>query len=295
MSWFLNHPYTMLTVSAFVVLLIGFAIVQGRAPVSLDSSNTSYWGGGGGFLNTNLEPQGIQRTNGDSSGLFDTVQNLPPFLYVPPQQNVVDLKEEKKEFDFEAFLAELSRPRTKPTTTSTPSPSIPEEYSYVPQAIITTSEPEEERTESQEALYKYGNEAGLIIQLFEDRNRSMARVLKDQFEDPTNPEKNDALVGLGNALMGVGESLEILESVPEQTRTANARLAESYKKAGEKLALVPNALTDEEKIAAMLAYNAAAEEYVRNYISLVNIFSLARVRFSSSDPGSVFMFTASGF
>lgn len=283
----------MLAVSAFVVLLIGFAIVQGRSPLPIDSSNTSYWQGSGGIVNVNLQPQGIETVSGSIPDLYGTVQNLPPFLYVPPQQTI-DTIEEKNEFDFEAFLAELSRPKAKPSTTSSPSISIPEEYSYVPQAIITTTEPEEGRSESQEALFKYGNEAGLIIQLFEDRNRSMARVLKDQFEDPTHPDKAAALVGLGNALVGVGESLQTLESVPDQARSANARLAESYKKTGEKLTLIPNAATDEEKIAAMLAYNAAAEEYVRNYISVVNLFSLARVRFSSSDPGSVFMFSSSG-
>lgn len=285
----------MLIVSAFVLFLVGFVIVQQRSPVSPGTSSTSSWGNTGGFLNTNLQPVGASNLSESPSGIYTAVQNLPPFLYTPPMQNIENTGETKNGFDFDAFLAELSRPKTSPATKNPSDSSVPDTYSYIPKNIISTSEASSERTESQEALHTYGNDAGLIIQLFEDRNKSMARILKDQFEDPTNPDKAAAVVNLGNAMVSVGESLEELESVPSQALSAHTRLAESYKKAGEKLALVPNAVTDEEKISAMLAYNATAEEFVRNYISLVTLFSAAGVTFSSNESGSVFTFTASSF
>lgn len=293
MHWLLNHPYTMLVVSTCVLLFIGFVVVQGRTPVSPNAPRTSSWGNVGGIGPFNFEPAETSNQT-EHPDLFRTVQNLPPFLYVPPAQNIDTHNTSRDTFDFEAFLAELSRPKKSSSTSTNPGLSTEEIYSYIPSSIVVTIEPSSTRTESQEALFRYGNEAGQIIQLFEDRNRSMARVLKDQFEDPTNPEKNAALTGLGNALIAVGESLEQIESIPSQATSVHARLAQSYKAAGEKLALVPNATTDEEKIAAMLAYNAAAEDYVRSYIAMVRLFSLSNVTFSSSDPGSVFMFSATG-
>ena len=124
----------------------------------------------------------------------------------------------------------------------------------------------------------------------------MARVLKDQFEDPQDSPKRSALIGLAASLAGVGDALLSIESIPGEARSANTRLAGSYRDMGEKLARIPDAGTDdEERISAMLIYNAAAEEYIKNYIALVTLFSLAEVTFRADEPGSVFMFSGGGF
>ena len=81
--------------------------------------------------------------------------------------------------------------------------------------------------------------------------------------------------------------------MPQEVAPANKNLAESYRAMGGKLRLIPDANTDEEKIQAMLGYNATVETFTKHYIALVTLFSLSGAIFRNDEPGSVFMFSGS--
>ena len=65
----------------------------------------------------------------------------------------------------------------------------------------------------------------------------------------------------------------------------------SYQEIGGKLLLVPKAHSDTDRVQAILSYNASADVFVKNYVAMANVFSTAGVKFTPSDPGSVFAFT----
>jgi len=293
MDWLRLHPYTLIAVAISILVLAGAYLIQQRLGVEPDPNRTVAWGGFNGLLYP-VDTSGRVNTTGEQTlpDLYRDVQSGPPFWYSPPTEGGAT-QSDTGAFDVEAFIAMLSEGGSDATNNNAGSGvgAFSDAYSFIPQGLIATSAPTKVLTESQQALRTYGNEAGSYIQVFEDRNRDMTRVLKDQFEDPEDALKRNALIGLAGSLAGVGDSLESIQEVPAEARSANAKLAGGYRDMGAKLALVPNAGTEEELISAMLTYNAAVEEYVKNYIALVTLFSLAEVTFRDDEPGSVFMFS----
>ncbi|RJQ34922.1 hypothetical protein C4556_01425 [Candidatus Parcubacteria bacterium] len=294
MDWLRLHPYTLIAVAVSILVLAGAYVIQQRLGVEPDPNRTVAWGGFNGLLYP-VDTSGRANTAAEQTlpDLYRDVQSGPPFWYSPPAMGDAGTEGDASTFDIEAFIAMLSEdsPNTGGDTGSVGAETFFDAYSFIPRGLIATSAPTQVFTESQQALHTYGNEAGSYIQVFEDRNRDMTRVLKDQFEDPEDALKRNALIGLAGSLAGVGESLENIQEVPTEARSANTKLAGSYRDMGAKLALVPNAGTEEELISAMLTYNAAVEGYVKNYVALVTLFSLAEVTFRDDEPGSVFMFS----
>lgn len=299
MDWFRTHPYALLTAIAAVLFLAGAYVVKERLSVPPDPSQTVAWGGFNDFLYPSLNTGNEARlTEQGLPDLYRDVQSGPPFWYSPSATGDSGDAQSSSSFDIEAFIAMLSEgsSNTGDAGETSGTEALFDAYSFIPRGLVATSAPAKVLTESQQALHTYGNEAGSFIQVFEDRNQDMARVLKDQFEDPQDSPKRSALIGLAASLAGVGDALLSIESIPGEARSANTRLAGSYRDMGEKLARIPDAGTDdEERISAMLIYNAAAEEYVKNYVALVTLFSLAEVTFRADEPGSVFMFSGGGF
>ena len=281
MEYLRERPYVIVAIVALSLIIIGFLIVRQRTAVS--PGDVRVWGGIGGYTpipntDTNYQP------TVDPGDLYTRVRHSPPFLYTPPEQ----IPSTESTDELAAFLRSLSK---SAGGTAVSASSSLDAYSFIPSGLISVAEPQTTRTPLQDDLYSYGNAVGSTIQSFEDRNRAMPRVLRDQFEDRADSQKRAALLDLAADLAGLGRSLDTIEPVPEIARTAHAKLVASYKEMGEKLAKVPDATTDEEIVAAMLTYNAAAEGYVRNFVALALIFSTADVRFTASEGGSVFTFT----
>ena len=292
MDWLREHPYASVTTMVAIVLLVGAYIVKERTTVSPDSTSTVAWGGGGGFLQPTA---GIQnRDVSEPPDLYQRVQSSAPFWYPAPPTNTSGEGGDVDTFDLDAFI-DLISPKKTGVGTDTGGSLLSDAYSFIPRGLIATSTPTTERTPTQEALHAYGNEAGTYVQVFEERNRDMTRVLKDQFEDRQDAPKKAALLGLADSLAGVGVALLAIENVPELAKSTHANLAESYKAMGVKLARVPDAQTDTENIEAMLAYNASVEEFIKSYVALATLFSLSEVTFRGDEPGSVFMFTGGSF
>jgi len=299
MQWFREHPYASAITAVSVVLFLGAYLVKERTAVSTHSSTTIAWGGTGGSFLFPILGEGVPAGSTLGKGLTDLYQQMrstPSFSYIPyaPADTSGD---ETNNFDLEDFLNQLSNGDGGSSigSTTTDDSVFADAYSFIPRGLISTTISESKQTPTQQALYKYGNDVGSYIKLFEERNPAMARILKDQFEDPRNPQKNAPLLTLAGDMVEIGLSLETLNEIPSMVAFANTRLSNSYKKMGAKLALIPDAARDEERIDAMLAYNAAAEEYVKSYVALATLFSIAEVKFGSTDPGSVFTFSAVSF
>lgn len=300
MQWFREHPYASAITAVSVVLFLGAYLVKERTMVSPHPSTTIAWGGtGSSFLFPILgEDVPIDNTLGkDLADLYQKMRNAPAFSYIPyaPADTSGDAE---NNFDPGSLLNQLSNGGNGDSgngATIIDDSVFADAYSFIPRGLIATTISESNQTPTQQALYRYGNDAGSYIKMFEERNPGMARILKDQFEDPRNPQKNALLLTLAEDMVEVGLSLEALNEIPSMVASANTRLSGSYKKMGEKLALIPDAARDEERIEAMLAYNAAVEEYVKGYVALATLFSIAEVKFGSTDSGSIFTFKATSF
>lgn len=292
MPWLHAHPYLAALLGTLIVLIIGVLIVVKRSDVQPQTTGLRAWGGVGSNLfdptNTNARPG----SRAQPDNLYSQVQGGPPFYYAPASQQLPLIQTENDDFDFEAFLTMLAGSGKAPD--DIPSGSSLDAYSFIPRGLISTTSLGKRRTETQQAIYDYGNEVGSYIQSFEERYRAAPQILKDQFEDREDPEKIAALLSLAGALEDVGFQLEALEA-PSEIRSAHQKVAASYKALGEKLSAVPKAKSDETVLTAILAYNAAAEAYVKNYVSLATLISAHGVTFSPEDAGSIFTFSAVSF
>ena len=283
--------------AAIVLLVIGVTVYERSAATPAASPTSTSWGGGslinplGNSQTTSLPPAG-------APDLYQAVQSGPPFYYNPTpaaSQNppsTTQFGNTNNSFDWNAFIAELSPPTASkqvPTTNT----DLSNAYAFIPQGLIgTTSAPT--LTPAQQELYDYGNEAGKIVQLFEKSNANMVQILKDQFEDPQNPQKISALNALAEGLSYAGYSLKKIDPVPPQAATLNVALAASYQDMGAKLALVGTAHSDQDRAQAMGVYNQSADSFTKNYVAMVLLFSSNGVRFGATDSGAVFMFTGAG-
>ena len=161
---------------------------------------------------------------------------------------------------------------------------------------VNISEPSQTTlSPEQKALYDYGNTAGAYIKAFEDAHMDMAIVLQDELDDQGNPQKRAALLALAKALADVGHSLKSMANVPPPVASFHIKIADSYEGMGEKLALIPETRAEDERLEAVITYNAVSDTFTEPYIALVELFSVHGVTFTADEPGSVFTFTATSF
>lgn len=290
MSWLRSHPYIAALLGAMVALSLGALIVSNRSDVGLQTTGLRAWGGVGSDL---FDPTARSRAGAkvQRDNIYSQVKSGPPFYYAPGAQNL-PLAEDADDLDLNTLLALLAE--SGKSTSAAPAETPLEAYSFIPQGLISTSTARVKLTPLQRSIFDYGNEAGSIIQSYEERYRAAPQILKDQFEDRKNPAKVAALVSLADALENVGVKLEDVDA-PSEIRSAHAKVAASYQELGEKLTLVPQAEGDQAVLEAILAYNAAAEAYVKNFVSLATVISAHGVRFSADDPGTVFTFSQASF
>lgn len=281
------HPYVAALGGAALVVVLGAYIVTSRASVGTQMSPPQTWSGAGADFS---DPIGAapQQTASNEDSLYTQVRSGAPFQYIaPPVQT--DTPEGSDDFDLEGLLASISRPKGGVSTGS--DTSLYDAYSFIPGGLISTSTHTAERTSIQGAMYEYGNDAGSYIQSYDELYRNAPQILKDQFEDRQNESKNARLAGLGNAMIGVGTSLQNIDPVPTPLQPANTRLGKSYVEMGTSLKAVAVAKSDQAVLDAILAYNASVEAFTKNYVALATLFSAYGVSFKSDEAGSVFMFT----
>ncbi len=288
MDWVRSHPYATACGAAGFAIMIGAFVVE-RGMLASPRDGISLWGGSGTPL--------INPTSYDTLGnVIDSQPQLGSSgaqpVYIPPTQHISDETGAPADtFDFGAFIASLTQPTGSAASSST---SINAAYSFIPRGLIATSTPAKTLTKQQQALYEYGNEVGSYVQTYEDSHRNAPIQLRDQIEDRQNKEKGDRVRSIAAAMRQTGQSLLTVETLPQGIAAMHTALANAYIDTGTKLANVPDAQSDQQLLAAITAYNAAADGFANAYVSLATLFSTAGVVFSSQDPGSVFTFTSGG-
>lgn len=289
MNWARAHPYASASLAAGVFLVFGVFIVAYHATAPVSASPQA-WGGAGVLLlnQTSYTPNPV--LSAIQSPAF-SIQQSPVFLSLAPAPSSGAEGAASTDFDMSVFLATLSGSSASGAASN--NVNLNTAYAFIPRGLVATTTFAPQRTAGQQALYEYGNEVGSYIQSYENQHRDVAQVLRDQIEDRQNAAKAQGVRDIGTALQNVGRSLGNMEIVPDSVAPLHRTLATSYGEIGQKLAGVPDAQGDQAFIAAIEAYNATADTFIRNYVALATFFSVSGVTFSPQDAGSVFSFSVS--
>ncbi len=283
-----SHPYASAIAVAIVLIATGALIVQRRSLADPNPTGSA-WGGGTTLVNpAAYDPQNIPTPSTQVQG---TVQSTTTVPFIAPTTTPAQ-SSRGETFDFNTFLSQLSSPKTGAQTQGSGSVEVINPYSFIPSGLISTSTARA-RTSSQQALYEYGNSIGTLIQAFESQS-DMVQVMKGQIEDRKNPQKAAALRKIGVSMAEIGVSMEAMTEVPASAQTIHTALAKAYRDGGASFIRISEAKEDQEFLAAITAYNAAADTLNKRLVSIALLFSASNVKFDSGDSGSVFMFSQIG-
>jgi hypothetical protein len=303
-GWIAAHPYLAGAAAIAGLLLIGGVFIFSKSSTAPQRSDAGAWGGANlqALDTTSYGRAPIIAQAPDS--IMEQIQSATPYTYVPPAAPDVGTSNNGEDananvgtaFDFDAFVKSLSG-GTKTQSSGPPSGSdgsLSDAYSFLPQGLVSTAAPEENRSDLQQKLYDYGNETGSYVQSFEDLHFGMAQTLKNQAEDRSDPQKAAAVVSLAKALKNVGQNLMDMDTIPDQALEPHLALAKSYIQIGKNLELIPAATSDEDFLARIQTYDNSVDEFGKNYVALASFFEAYAVKFNQTDPGSVFAFTPIG-
>jgi len=293
-GWIRAHPYFAATIATLGLLILGTTLFLQRTDVN-PASSSGAWGGAGGLFFANLRATAPYRPSAEDVTYVQSIAQAVPFIPIPKpsQSNQQEGAEGETHDNIAALLALLVQPNS---TAAGSSEETPDTYAFIPQGFITTSTSNESRTVTpgqESGLHEYGNQVGTYIKDFEDMHRAGPQILKDHIEDRANPQKIAALERLASDMEYLGISLLEMDYVPANATAMHKAYAAAYKAAGANLIKVSETTTDEEFVDAIATYNASVEELTKRFLMLVALFGANNITFSSSDPGSVFMFNPS--
>lgn len=283
-SWIHRHPYVAVIIGLGGILILGGMTVLQRMGVAPTPQSGSWGGAGGAFFGTvrNAAPPNAPSETTTSAGTEDYAA-IPIYDTTP----VIDA-------EIPEGLTELLALIVRTDNTNTTSDTTPGAYAFIPQGLVSTENQTKPRTQIQSDLHSFGNAVGTLVKPFEDYARMHAQALKDHTEDRSDPNKMSQVDNLAYDLAQLGADILAITDIPEAVRAAHKEYGTAYRLLGTRLASITKAQTDEEFLQAITAYNTAAEELTKKFLMLVAIFNTNNVTFSSSDPGSIFMFSASG-
>ncbi len=285
-SWVHRHPYTAATIALCALIVLGGSIVLQRMGVTPVPHSGSWGGAGGAFFSTVRNATPI-RPNTDTTPSAPTED----YAVIP----IFDTSSPEGEPQVPEGLIELLALLVRPTNeTSTESVETPGAYSFIPQGLVSTEQPVKTRTKEQDTLHSFGNAVGTLVKPFEESAKINAQSLKDHAEDRGDPGKIAQVEALAFTLAQLGVDILAITDVPESVRAAHKEYGTAYRLLGTHLNALAKAQTDEEFLDAIVAYNTGAENLTKKFLMLVAIFNTNDVTFSSSDPGSIFMFSSSG-
>ena len=295
MHWLRTHPFALLFAAAGLCLLAIVIIIQGKrgtvathgAIVTVSFGNTLQNPGPSSYGDAPIQ-NGVSGYNSETSSQSPaqapTVSS--PLSTTPSAQPSATQERGDSPAASQAPTVPIVRTDTLLDEVYA---LIPSNFFFVPPSAAPA------RTPLQQSLFEYGNRAGQAVIMFESSNTDMADVLKLWLEDRKNLEKRARADRVAHDMQSVGDTLLVFSGVPKEATGANENLAKAFQDAAQKLLKVMAAgESDDRLLEAMMTYNAAADSFAHSYVSLVDLFALYEVKFSTSDPGSAFSFTTSG-
>ncbi len=295
-EWIRAHPYAA-AICAAAILLFGIFIIVRKSAAPATGDINAWSGVGPGFFDPTSRPAIPQTISADGADIVQQGRGGPPYKYIqPPVPNAAgESTTAPGHSGLDAFIQILTQNLTPKTPVPKDDPSAIDAYAFTPRGLVNITAPQPVRTQTQQAIYEYGNEVGSYIQSYEDRNPEVINILEDHFEDRANPQKVAAVEQLARAIKGVGEGLLSMERVPSEMSSAHTALAKSYVEVGTNLALVAKTQLDADFIRAIDVYNASADAFITNFVSMATLFGAHAVNFGPTDTGSAFTFTAASF
>ena len=242
----------------------------------------------------------LQYTDTDPNAV---IQPLPSYI-IPsihagskngPEKNL------QNPYDFNLFSAALSQSLTQQNAQVPPKTSTSifyNAYSLVPRGLISASilgTPATKRTPEEKAFYAYGNAIGLQIQSFDSSHNNTTANLDAFFKDRTSQSKVTPLLALANDYEKLADDISGTENVPKELVGMHSSLAQGYRTISKGLVQLSKGGSDKELSDAVLAYDASADEFIKNFVALADFFSVRGIKFSGSDPGKIFTFNPIGF
>lgn len=296
MHWFAAHLYVTAMLAAGILLLSGAVVVNQRSPVTLRAADPvpSTWGGAGnvGVFENPGTSAPVTRVRTEDLIKGQLPQNTQ-FSVIPIARSVGQETDESVARQGEpiADWSEVLEQLVEPQGGVEPSEVVSDIYSFIPRGLVST-DTQKTRTEKQQRLFEYGNAVGSYVRGFDDLHPNLITVLKNAYEDRTDPEKKAAAEKIGKDYQQLGLDLLRQQDVPAEVRPQHLKLAKAYNDAGKLLVQKLNAETNDELLETVEAYNASVTEHIKATIALVALFEVAEVAFGQSDPGSVFMFAS---
>ncbi len=289
-GWVHSHPYLASTIAVGALLFFGIFLFIQRIDVA-PSDSSGAWGGAGGLFFNGLRAASQYRPTGaDVTKLQSPKQS---FSYIPIQSASSNTQETDAmpNEDIMTLLSQLVQSDQNAGTAVQADGTMPDAYSFIPQGLISTDTPVKKRTPAEDALFSYGNEIGTYIKSFEDTHQNLPQILKDHAENRTSAEKTAAVKNLGMDLAQLGRDLLDLTDVPSSASAAHKAYATTYRIVGTNLVKISETASDEEFLNAITAYDTSVEDLTKRFLFLVALFGANNVTFSSSDGGSIFMFS----
>lgn len=173
-------------------------------------------------------------------------------------------------------------------------------YSLIPRGLISAAAPKQKnRTPEEQSLYEYGNAVGAEIQTFESAHKNATETLKNFFPEKGGFSADDsiavaAILALAGDYSRLGGTIANISFVPESARELHIALAKSYEGVGDGLSALAKTPANGDITKAVLAYDEKADVFIKNFVALAEFFSARGIKFSESDSGSVFSFSATG-
>ncbi len=282
-SWVHRHPLLAGTIALSGLIVLGGAIVLQRMGVTPAPQSGSWGGAGGAFFSTVRNATPVRPASGSAPTTPTEDYAVIPIFDTTISEDTTEVPEGLNE-----LLALLVQPKTDVDINA---PETPDAYSFIPQGLVSAEKPEKPRTQTQNSLHSFGNAVGTLVKPFEESARINAQTLKNHAEDRSDPEKMAQVEALAFTLAQLGVDILGIADIPESARAAHKEYGTAYRILGTQLAALSKAKTDEEFLSAIVDYNTAVEELTKKFLMLVAIFNANNVTFSSSDPGSIFMFS----
>lgn len=317
MLWIRSHRYTVALIGAAVFVVVGGIIAKNSSETGAERA---------GIVNVAVEypyyvPPAIPETS-SAKDLQQTPQNsmsgasssTPPF----------PLFGRKPTRETPAIVTEPpASPKVKPSEIPIvkQNTALDEQYLRFFQSLANILSPIDARTPEQKALFNYGNEAGSLIKTFEDTHAGVVQTLKAFFDTHTDtskiagsPEAAKAyaqltaasgvpistvpkataaseLQAVANDYAQLSAKIAGIRDVPPEAEAVNSKLAKGYADVAQGLSKLGQAEGNAQMLDAINAYNANADEFIKNYVAMVKLFSARGVKFGANDSGAIFSFS----